>query len=181
MYNKYKLNIKQNGFTLVELLVVILIISILSGLILGVLNPAGIRAKSRDAQRTSDLKKIQTALELYFADNRGYPISSSNNWILINGTSDDLSSALLSGGYLTNIPTDPADPPGTETSPCSGPVDSYRYNYKSNGAYYFITSYVEVETSNDKDNCSSLNSWDTNGCSSFSSDFDNYCYGVQNP
>lgn len=177
----YKKNNNQNtGFTLVELLVVVLIISILSGLILGVLNPAGIRAKSRDAQRASDLKKLQTALELYFADNRSY-FSTEGGWILVNGTNDELSTALLSGGYLTNIPSDPAETPGTETTPCTGPVDSYRYNYKSDGAYYLITAYVEVETSNDKSTCSSLNGWSSTGCASFSSDYDNYCYGVQNP
>ena len=54
---------KQRGFTLIELLVVIAIIGLLSTLAVVALNNA--RMKSRDAKRVSDVKQIQTALELY--------------------------------------------------------------------------------------------------------------------
>ena len=62
---------KQRGFTLIELLVVIAIIGLLSTLAVVALNNA--RAKSRDAKRVSDIKQIQTALELYYNDLNGYP------------------------------------------------------------------------------------------------------------
>ena len=69
-------NQKQTrGFTLIELLVVIAIIGILSSVVLVSLNTA--RAKARDATRKTDLKQLQTALELYFNDNRAYPIVGS--------------------------------------------------------------------------------------------------------
>ena len=61
----------QKGFTLIELLVVIAIIGLLSTLAVVSLNNA--RTKSRDARRIADVKQIQTALELYFTDNAGYP------------------------------------------------------------------------------------------------------------
>jgi prepilin-type N-terminal cleavage/methylation domain-containing protein len=61
----------ERGFTLIELLVVISIIALLSTLAMVALNNA--RAKSRDAKRVSDVKQIQTALELYFTDQQGYP------------------------------------------------------------------------------------------------------------
>src|SRR4030042_4388316 len=61
----------KKGFTLIELLVVIAIIGLLSTLAVVALNTA--RQKSRDAKRVSDIKQIQTALELYYADGNAYP------------------------------------------------------------------------------------------------------------
>ncbi len=62
---------KNTGFTLIELLVVIAIISLLSTTVMASLNQA--RQKSRDAKRITDMKAIQTALEMYYNDNSGYP------------------------------------------------------------------------------------------------------------
>jgi len=64
----------DTGFTLVELLVVIALIGILSTLLLANFNAA--RQRSRDAQRKSDLRNLQTALRLYYNDNVGYPTSN---------------------------------------------------------------------------------------------------------
>ncbi|OJI07838.1 hypothetical protein BK004_00105 [bacterium CG10_46_32] len=69
---KYKQ--KNTGFTLIELLVVISIIGILSTLAVVSLNNA--RVKARDAKRVSDIKQLQTALELYGSDANGYPAGS---------------------------------------------------------------------------------------------------------
>ncbi|MFQ5661819.1 MAG: type II secretion system protein [Candidatus Paceibacteria bacterium] len=61
----------KRGFTLIELLVVIAIIGILSSVVLASLNSA--RQKSRDAKRIAELRQLQTALQLYYEDNQGYP------------------------------------------------------------------------------------------------------------
>jgi general secretion pathway protein G len=68
---------KQQGFTLIELLVVIAIIGLLSTLAVVALNSA--RMKARDAQRVSNVKQIQTALELYINDYGNYPDSISSS------------------------------------------------------------------------------------------------------
>lgn len=55
-------NNRHNGFTLLELLIVIAIIAILSIALVFMLNPAETLKKARDAQRISDLKSVKTAL-----------------------------------------------------------------------------------------------------------------------
>ena len=82
----------ERGFTLIELLVVIAIIGLLSSVVLSSLNSA--REKSRDARRLSDIKQLQTALELIFDDTSPpeYP---------------DALSSLSTGSYVSSVPTDP--------------------------------------------------------------------------
>lgn len=55
----------SQGFTLLELLIVIAILAILSAALVLVLNPAESMKKSRDTQRMSDLATLKTALGLY--------------------------------------------------------------------------------------------------------------------
>src|SRR6056297_2839321 len=62
---------KKKGFTLIELMVVVAIMGLLAALAVISLNNA--RARARDARRISDVKQVQTALELYYLDNHQYP------------------------------------------------------------------------------------------------------------
>ncbi len=66
---------QKRGFTLIELLVVIAIIGMLSTLAVVALNSA--RQKSRDSKRVTDIKQIQSALELYYNDKNGYPYGTA--------------------------------------------------------------------------------------------------------
>lgn len=61
----------HRGFTLIELLVVIAIIGLLASIITTSMNNA--RLKSRDAKRLSDIKQLNTGLDLYYANGGGYP------------------------------------------------------------------------------------------------------------
>lgn len=61
----------QKGFTIIELLVVIVIIGILVALALPNLFAA--QARGRDSERKNDLKNLQQRLETYFNDNGAYP------------------------------------------------------------------------------------------------------------
>ena len=66
-----KNNLLRNGFSLVELLVVISIIATLTAIILP--NLMGTREKARDSQRIQDLNGLRTALRMYYNDNQAYP------------------------------------------------------------------------------------------------------------
>lgn len=108
----------EEGFTLIELLVVVAIIGVLATIILGSLNNA--RASARDAKRLSDIKTIQTALEIYYLDNGEYPPTSlrlSHSW------------ASLENLMGVNLPKDPID---ESQYPYSG---GHSYGYYSGPAY----------------------------------------------
>ncbi len=62
---------RQSGFTIVELLIVIVIIGILAGLV--VTQILGATAKARDTERKTDLDQMANQLEAYFANTGGYP------------------------------------------------------------------------------------------------------------
>ncbi len=67
---------RQNeGFSLVELLVVISIIGVLSAVLMA--NFMGARERARDAQKIQDLYAIKNALRMYYNDNQSYPIGPS--------------------------------------------------------------------------------------------------------
>ncbi len=123
----------KKGFTLIELLVVIAIIGLLSTLAVIALGSA--REKSRDAKRLSDLKQVQTALELYYTDNSEYPdgtgitLGDSTHACL-----DDSGFAATCGtdAYMADVPTDP--------------ISSETYSYTVSGTNndsYTITAELE--------------------------------------
>ncbi|MFH2019725.1 MAG: type II secretion system protein [bacterium] len=70
---------KKEGFTLVELLIVMAILGILATL--GISNFQTARVKARDAKRKSDLQTVAKSLEAYVNDHSAYPLSSDGEII----------------------------------------------------------------------------------------------------
>lgn len=129
---KFKILKNQNGFTLVELLIVIAIIGILSTLLTA--NFIGVRQRSRDSQRKADLRQMQSALELYRADSGSYPSAVPN---CPAGTPTSLMTQDCSTSiYMQKVPKDP-----TGTS----------YTYSSNGTTYTIIACLENGNDSEKD------------------------------
>lgn len=69
---KIKIN-KRNGFTLVELLIVIALIAILSVAVLATINPIEQSNKARDAAMKNDAAEVLSAYERYYASQTMYP------------------------------------------------------------------------------------------------------------
>jgi type II secretion system protein G len=116
------------GFTLVELLVVVAIIGLLTGVV--VISITNVKAKARDAQRVSDINTINTALNMYHNDFNAYPIY--DGYIT---TTDALSTALRNAGALSSVPKDPLN------------YGNYRYYYQSvNGGDFYLQYYLETNS-----------------------------------
>lgn len=90
------------GFTLIELLVVVAIVGILAGLV--TVNISAVRAKARDNRRTADLASVATALELFRATKKQYPIPDNAATL----TDIQTLTSFLAPNYLSVIPSDPS-------------------------------------------------------------------------
>ena len=128
---------RYSAFTLIELLVVIAIIGLLSSVVFASLNSA--RAKARDANRLSDARQIERALELYYNDNNAYP-STGGGW---RGSSPGCYGGYgnntapgLTPTYISVFPQDPA------------PSGGNCYLYRSNGTDYKFLIHRTFETCN---------------------------------
>lgn len=114
---------KQSGFTIVELLIVIVIIGILAGLVITTF--VGIQQRARNSERQTDLNSVSSQLEGYFAKNSGYPTLTDLNdpaWRTANEVKvGDANKAL-------------ADPSNSSTVTLSGTTPSATGNaYSYNG------------------------------------------------
>ena len=67
----------SRGFTIVELLIVIVVIGILAGLVVVTYN--GIQKKARDTERKTDINALHGQLEAYQAQNGKYPTLANVN------------------------------------------------------------------------------------------------------
>lgn len=71
------LKTKQSGFTIVELLIVIVVIGILAALVITTFS--GIQQRGRNAERQTDINAVAGQLEGYYARNGSYPALADVN------------------------------------------------------------------------------------------------------
>lgn len=142
----------RSGFTIVELLIVIVVIGILAAIV--IVAYTGIQGRARDTQRVDDLKTIAKALEVYKINNGAYPnpVSTPNasSWeVSTNGSNvaTNFLSALVSPNGVSKIPVDPTNT-GTALNPSfNNPTFEYFYYVyaagtsgcdASRGAFYIL-------------------------------------------
>lgn len=127
---------KQTGFTIVELLIVIVVIAILAAITIVAYN--GIQTRAKNTQRQSDVAVIVKALEMYYADKGQYPAGSgstsiNNAW---STTADASWQNLITTlkPYVSTLPTDPVSTPGANVA--SGATNIYDYAYYANSGTF---------------------------------------------
>ena len=124
---------KNKGFTLLELIVVIAVISILAVILL----PRFVRITkpANDARRLADIRTIQGYLELYYQQNRSYPVDLANSAGAFGSGNScaGVCGVLIGANVATSIPADPVE---------SG---NYYYRYESiDGQSYVIGAQLEA-------------------------------------
>lgn len=137
---RFRAQNKTEGFTLVELLVVIAIIAILAAIVVLIINPLELTRRGRDAARLTDLSSLQNAINVAVQEstasgtgnilceggNTGEACSGDSNpdsaanrnsngtgWVKVN----------LSSQKSVSVPTLPVDPINNAT---------YHYTYQTN-------------------------------------------------
>ena len=135
---------QQHGFTLLELLAVLVVVSIVVVLIVPTITSGPERA--RDQQRKKDLLTIKSALETYYSSNNTYPGATTWTTDLTKGPTP----------YLSQIPTDPKTHTNYTYSPIptgctTGSCTSYTLSAKlenpkdaqagQNGVYEVMSAY----------------------------------------
>jgi type II secretion system protein G len=148
MASNIKLPISKTprGFTIVELLIVIVVIGILAAITM--VTYANIQQRGRDSGRLSDMKAIQTALENYKTINTTYPNPTSVNADWEESHEDnpgDFMEYLVSGGFINKVPIDPINNSAMRYRYYRYPAGYYDCD-ATKGAYYVI-GIVDLESS----------------------------------
>ena len=115
---------RAKGFTIVELLIVIVVIGILAAITIVAYN--GIQDRARTTARVSDVRSIQQAIELYHADNGTYPTTGSV-WLFQRQSGDAFIPGLVPT-YIARLPSVSDGPTGSATN--------NTYIYRSDGTNY---------------------------------------------
>jgi general secretion pathway protein G len=95
----------MRGFTLIEIMVVVVILGILAALV--VPNILGNVDTARITAARQDLKAIESALDMYRLDNYTYPTSQQGLDALVTQPADPSIRNWRQGGYLKKLPKDP--------------------------------------------------------------------------
>lgn len=95
----------QAGFTLIEIMVVVIIIGILAAIV-----APNVIGRVDDAQITkakAEIRNLESALKFYRLDNFQYPTSEQGLEALVTKPNDPAIRNWKSGGYLDRLPKDP--------------------------------------------------------------------------
>ena len=128
----------KKGFTYVELLVVVSIISIIVGSLVVSLN--GQRSGARNSKRIAEMDAMRISLEFHYLDYGSYPESEGGSWICVE-ESGNFSSGMEK--YFSSLPVDPLYPAEYE------PGKKYCYSYVSTDNNHTYRAHVRLENGSD--------------------------------
>jgi type IV pilus assembly protein PilA len=126
---------KESGFTLIELIIVMVIIGILVILLLP--NLSNGPKRGRDSERKSELRTVASALEQYFADKSAYPPSGDYAGLSTHLVPDYIKDAMPADPKSGQTYTYTKEPAGCDNSAtnCSGFTASATLEYAKDKDY----------------------------------------------
>jgi len=114
----------EEGFTLVELMVVIVIIGLLATVVL--INVLPSQDKAMVTKARADIATLDQAMEMYRLDNFTYPSGADGLNALVSQPASAQAGHYRPGGYIKNLPKDPWGRPYQLAVPGrKGPFDIY--------------------------------------------------------
>ncbi len=137
------------GFTLIELMVVVVILGILAGLII-----PKIMGKPEEAKRLKarmQIEQLEQSLKLYYLDNGEYPTTEQGlNALVEKPATEPVPKRWKEGGYLEKkkIPLDPWDNPFVYISPGVHDKDFDLVSYGADGEEGGEGKYADTESWN---------------------------------
>lgn len=112
----------QRGFTLIEVMVVVVILSILAAIVVPRIMDRPDTARVTKAQ--SDIRALESALNLYKLDNHSYPTTDQGLEALIQRPEN--TPGWKEGGYMDRLPKDPWGQPYQYLNPGThGTIDIF--------------------------------------------------------
>lgn len=107
MLYKHDKNHICHGFTMMELMIVMVLLSILA--LIGIPSFQGSQRKSRDGKRKADLTQVAKSLEMYGNDFTNYPPSTGGKIVGCSGAACEWGAAFVNGStvYMQKLPKDP--------------------------------------------------------------------------
>lgn len=149
MYTKSMVRRKKNtfvGFTIVELLIVIVVIGILSAI--AIVSYNGAQNTARNAQRLDDINRVADLLDIYYTKNGTYPVTTNQpqaNWKSVDvRTDDNCTNGTSQADWIPNM---------TETLPQSNQVGAVGadgekgcYLYASNGTDFVLSAWNMISS-----------------------------------
>lgn len=106
----------QRGFTLIEVMVVVVILSVLAALVVPRIMDSPERARIVKAKQ--DIRALEAALKLYKLDNFAYPSTDQGLDALVTKPAGEPEPRnWKAGGYLAQVPKDPWGKPYLYLSP----------------------------------------------------------------
>ena len=143
-----KLMKRQSGFTLIEIMVVIVIIGLLATLVLP--RVIGRQEQAFIAKAKSDIQALSSALKFYKLDNFNYPTTDQGLQSLVKRPdTEPVPKNWKKGGYIERLPTDPWGNP-------------YQYLYPGEKMEFELWSFGADGAEGGEDAAADIGNWNIN-------------------